>query len=120
MCRKDIIQSSTGAKVSGMKEKILQEIKQTITKIVPNSKMFLFGSRARNEAKKYSDWDILILIDNNSKIRDLEEQIINNLYEIELKYSIAISILVYEENLWNEKYSLTELYENINNEGVMI
>lgn len=48
-----------------MKEKI---IKETIEKIlkkedIKNIKIILFGSRARKDYKKGSDWDLLIVVD---------------------------------------------------------
>ena len=50
-------------------EYILSEIKKTLQIVAPNAKAMLFGSRARNDAREDSDWDILILIEKD-KIRN--------------------------------------------------
>ena len=42
---------------------VIRSIKQAITSIIPkDARVILFGSRARNEAKADSDWDILVLL----------------------------------------------------------
>jgi len=45
------------------KTEILESIKDVLQTIVPNAKVILFGSRARGDARKGSDWDLLILLD---------------------------------------------------------
>lgn len=40
---------------------ILKEIKAAVQSVDPNVEVILFGSRARGDFKKESDWDILIL-----------------------------------------------------------
>ena len=42
------------------KELVLAKIKETLLQVAPGAKVILFGSRARNDARSDSDWDILI------------------------------------------------------------
>ena len=43
---------------------VISSIKEVAKSALPqNSKLLLYGSRARNEAHKGSDWDLLILLD---------------------------------------------------------
>jgi len=44
-------------------EKLLSEIKKAIVSDYPSSEIILYGSRARKEETAFSDWDILIIID---------------------------------------------------------
>jgi uncharacterized protein len=44
-------------------QELLQQIKELVCAIEPTAKVFLYGSRARNDARPDSDWDILILVD---------------------------------------------------------
>jgi predicted nucleotidyltransferase len=41
-------------------EEIYQEVIRTITKYLPDARVYLFGSRAKGTAKPYSDFDIAI------------------------------------------------------------
>lgn len=52
------------------REYILQAVKQTLHLVVPNAKIILFGSRARNDAQEDSDWDLLILIEKDRILND--------------------------------------------------
>ena len=44
-------------------EVLLQRIKELVCAIEPTAQIFLYGSRARQDARPDSDWDILILVD---------------------------------------------------------
>jgi predicted nucleotidyltransferase len=44
---------------------ITSKVKQTVKEFDPNAEVILFGSRARGDYKKDSDWDFLILTDRN-------------------------------------------------------
>ena len=44
-------------------EVLLQRIKELVCAIETTAQIFLYGSRARNDARPDSDWDILILVD---------------------------------------------------------
>jgi predicted nucleotidyltransferase len=49
------------------------------------SDIILFGSRARGNAVKHSDWDILILLNTPEVNFEMEKNFINALYEIEIE-----------------------------------
>ena len=54
-------------------EVALKEIKRVAHQVLPpGGKVFLFGSRARNEGHSDSDWDILILLEKE-KIQDVKK-----------------------------------------------
>ncbi|WP_461102555.1 nucleotidyltransferase domain-containing protein [Spirosoma koreense] len=40
-------------------EQFLQEVKRSVMAIDPNAEVWLFGSRARGDAREDSDWDFL-------------------------------------------------------------
>ena len=67
-----------------MKEKdtqIATRIRTEIKRIDPKAKVILFGSRARGDAKKDSDWDLLILIDSQD-IREKEDLFRDKIYDL--------------------------------------
>ena len=51
--------------------------------------VILFGSQASNKATEYSDYDILILLNEDYSRQD-EDTILDICYEIDLKYNILI------------------------------
>lgn len=42
---------------------VLQAIKEKLYAIDPTVRAYLFGSRARGDARKGSDWDVLVILD---------------------------------------------------------
>jgi len=101
-------------------DKILKSIVAAISKTAPDSEIYLYGSRARQEQKEYSDWDLLILLSKSSVPFSLETKIIDDLFDVELETGEVISPLIYSKKDWQGKYSITPLYENIKREGVRL
>ena len=100
-------------------QRILTEIKKTVRGIEPRSEIILFGSRARGDQREDSDWDLLILTPSQAGLK--EEQIFRHrLFELELRFGVAISTLVKSREEWDGRFSVTPLYENISREGVLI
>lgn len=94
---------------------IRQAIKAKIEAIEPNAEVILFGSRARGDARKDSDWDILILVSGAVDLK--REQVFRHqLFEVELMYGEAISTFVYSKEDWHNKHFVTPLYKNIQKE----
>jgi predicted nucleotidyltransferase len=86
----------------------------------PDAEIYLYGSQARGNSKKYSDWDLLILLNLKNISFDLETRLMDDFYDIELETGEIISPLIYSKSDWIEKYSITPLYENIQKEGIRI
>lgn len=102
------------------REKILGKIIQFAKSKHPNSEIYLYGSRARGDAGKLSDWDLLILLNSKNISLDVEKKIMDEFYELELETGEVISPLVYSKMDWNNKHSSTPLYEKIKNEGIKL
>lgn len=60
------------------------------------------------------------MLNSESISFDLEIKFMNEFYEVELETGEIISPLVYTKNDWNERHSVTPLFENIRKEGVKI
>jgi predicted nucleotidyltransferase len=101
-------------------KKILESIVAAVNKTAPDSEIYLFGSRARGDVKEFSDWDLLILLNNDNIPFSLETKIIDDLFGVELETGEVITPLIYAKNDWENKFSVTPLYENIEKEGVRI
>jgi predicted nucleotidyltransferase len=96
---------------------IIQRVKQNISEIDPSAKVILFGSRARGDERKDSDWDILVL---TSYPLDLEKErkFRNHLYDLELETGEPFSLFAYSESDWNSRQKITPFYFNVIKEGV--
>ena len=101
------------------KSTFLKSIKACITAVDSNAEVILFGSRARGDARKDSDWDLLILTTGSVDIR-MEQRFRHKLFELEIEYGQAISTRVYSKEDWVKKQSVTPLYREIKKEGVAL
>lgn len=99
---------------------VLAKIKSAIFKKDPEAEVILFGSRARGEERKNSDWDILILLKTPNIDRETEMAFRNELFNVELELGIPISTFVHSKKDWETRHSVTPLYENIQKEGVLL
>ncbi len=104
----------------GKKERLLEKLIGVITETAPDSEMYLYGSQARGEEKKLSDWDLLILLNRQNISFDFETRLMDAFYEIELETGEIIAPLIYSKTDWNEKHSLTPLFRIIKKEGLRL
>ncbi|MGI5913248.1 MAG: nucleotidyltransferase domain-containing protein [Bacteroidales bacterium] len=100
--------------------KIINEIVRMANSKYPDSEIYLYGSQAHGDYKKFSDWDLLILLNRQNIPFDLETKVMDDFYDVELETGAVISPLIYSKSDWNEKYSMTPLFENIKKEGIRI
>ena len=92
---------------------IKAQIKKAVHNYMPDAKVYLYGSRARNKSNKLSDWDVLILLNEENISSDLERKIAHSLYDIEFDTGELISPMIYTYKDWETKYKVTPFYKNI-------
>jgi predicted nucleotidyltransferase len=102
------------------REEIIDRIVKLANTKYPDSEIFLYGSRARGNAKTLSDWDLLVLLNSPNIPFNMETTLMDEFYELELETGAIISPLIYYKTDWNRNHSITPLYENIKKEGVKI
>jgi uncharacterized protein len=96
------------------------KIGNKIYSIAPNAEIILFGSRARGDASEFSDWDILILVEQAAD-KKLTGQIRDTLYEIELENDEVLSSIVRSKSDWySSHYSALPLKHNVESEGIVL
>jgi predicted nucleotidyltransferase len=100
------------------KKYIKNLIRTRIKQKNPNAEIILFGSQARGDFNKDSDWDILILLNQLDVSRDTEMEYREELFEVELETGEPISTFVFSKNDWESKHKITPLYKNIKTEGI--
>ncbi|MHC1777472.1 MAG: nucleotidyltransferase domain-containing protein [Lentimicrobium sp.] len=101
------------------KDKILKMIRENVSQIDPLADIILYGSRARGDERIDSDWDILILIDNEATF-ERERTFRHHLYDLELSLGEAFSVFVFNKMDWNTKHKVTNFYQNVVNEGLSV
>ena len=103
--------------MKAQKHSISKHIRDYVNKVDPTAEVILYGSRARGEEKKDSDWDILILT-NYAATLSTERMFRDKLYDLELKTGEVFSVFVYSRNDWQTKQKITPFYQNVSREGV--
>ncbi len=101
-------------------KKITDLIKLKITGKDPSADVILFGSHARGEVHKESDWDILILLNQPNVSRTKEREFRDELFDLELELGEPISTFVFSRSDWETRHQVTPLYQNIKHEGIKL
>ncbi len=57
---------------------IIDKIVTIVNSNYPDAEIYLYGSQARGNSKKYSDWDILILLNLKTIPFDVETKIMDD------------------------------------------
>jgi len=99
---------------------ILDKIKTLSQAKLPSAEVYLYGSRARGDAKSNSDWDLLILLDEHQISFSGETKIMDIFYELELETGEVITPIIYPKNVWKNRYNNTPFYQNLIKEGKRI
>lgn len=98
---------------------ITQLIRNYVNTIDPSADVILYGSRAREDEKPDSDWDILILTHSTASL--MTERIFRDkLYDLSLETGEVFSVFVYSKDEWQTKQRFTSFYHNVSEEGVLI
>lgn len=99
---------------------ILEKITSFAADRYPNSELFLFGSRARKTEKQDSDWDILLLLEDETIDLVKEKSIMDEFYELELQTGLSISPLIYSKKEWNKTRPMTSLFQEITKDAIRL
>jgi uncharacterized protein len=99
-------------------ETVTSKVKTTTQRFDPNAQVILFGSRARGDYRKDSDWDFLILTDLLVDWK-LKDRIRNEIFDTELDTEQCITSLIENNKEWQE-LELTDIYQNVVEDGIKI
>ena len=94
-----------------LKSRLQDQYSASINNIV------LFGSQANNSANEFSDFDILIILNNDYSKQD-EEQILDICYDIDLKYNILIDVHLLSVKELDSKRGKQPIFVNALKNGV--
>lgn len=80
---------------------------------------YLYGSRARGEARADSDWDILIVADDDMPAKDAFEKFAYPFTEIGWRLGEQITPLLYTRSEWDAERE-TAFYINVRKESIRL
>ncbi len=81
--------------------------------------VYLYGSRARQDAEPTSDWDILIITDDSISTKDGFMQFAFPFAEIGWRYGQQITPLHYTNSQWEAEKN-TAFYHNVNRDAIRL
>ena len=94
---------------------VTSEFKQAIEAKYNGCSIVLFGSVARGDYSSSSDFDFMVLLSGTSN-REIEEDIYDIAYELELSHDCTIDVIVLSKDT-NMKIPV---YQNVFREGISI
>lgn len=98
----------------------LSKIRQTAASAIPEGgKAILYGSRARGDAHKNSDWDILILLDKDMLEQSDYDNVSYPFVLLGCDLGVEINPIMYTTKEW-ESYRITPFYENVVRDGIAL
>ena len=100
------------------KQQVLQLVKKAVHEVDDKAEVILFGSRARGDFQKESDWDFLILTEKEES-HQLRNQIWEYMFFAELETNEIFGTIVHNKEEW-KKYEVTPLYQFILKEGIRL
>ena len=89
------------------KTNFLNSLTQLGKKIIPSgSHLWLYGSRARGDAREDSDWDLLVLLDKDKRAWDDFDKYAYPFIELGLNANTIVNPFIYTTTEWrNNQYS---------------
>lgn len=101
-------------------EEILSLLKNVAKEKMPKGTVvILFGSRARGDARKDSDWDVLILLDKEQPTFEDKDNVLNEFFDIGFKTNQFINTIIFSKKQWEESY-FTPFYKNVEQDGIIL
>ena len=99
---------------------IIENIKQVASTVLPQgSKLYLYGSRARGDAREDSDWDLLLLLDQSYSHADAFNKYVYPIMERGFDMWQYFSIQTYTRDEWaNGPHAL--FYYNVEKDKQLI
>lgn len=94
-------------------------VKKIVLDVLPSAELILFGSRARGESSKYSDWDFIVLTHQPAS-KEERKKIQNAVYELELGQSLEIQLIFKTRAVYETEEEASNLMRNVKTEGITV
>ena len=84
------------------KKEFLDKIKEQVLAEDKNAEVILFGSRARGDFKEDSDWDVLILTDQDEANIKFKKILRKELFDLQLNVDQVITGIIKNKRKWKQ------------------
>ena len=92
---------------------IINNLQRVARQVAPvGSQVWLYGSRARGDARVDSDWDVLILLDKDKVDYEDFGKIGYPIEMVGWNYNAGITPIIYTKKEWKER-AITPFYKNV-------
>ena len=99
---------------------IVSQIQSLKKQVVPDdSRLLLFGSRARGDYRSDSDWDLLILLNKERISANDYDNITYPFAELGWEVGEMIHPIIYTQSEW-EKKSFSPFYKNVMKDSIAL
>jgi len=96
------------------------KLKKKLLDRFPRTQVILYGSKIRGDDEKFSDIEILILLDEEIDA-ELEKQVLDIAYDIELEFDVVFGVMIKSKGFWDSSLAkIMPLHQNIGKEGVLV
>ena len=103
-----------------MNNDVLNRIRELLAQILPPyATAKLYGSRARGDAHRDSDWDILIVMDKDKLVPDDYDTVTYPLTKLGWELGTEINPVMYTKKEW-EQSKITPFYHNVEQDAIAL
>lgn len=99
---------------------MLQRIKQNVQEVEADAEVWLYGSRARQDARRDSDWDVLVLSSKPKLTFQEEEAFMDHICDLMVETGQVIQLFAYGKQDWHTHHVVTPFYQNVQTDAIRL
>jgi predicted nucleotidyltransferase len=99
---------------------LMRKCKKIIAGIDPSATLILYGSRARGDAEEESDYDLIILTDQEATL-EREDEYRKQLFSLQIETGTVLTVLLVGRKEWDSPLSnAMPFFRNVKREGIYL